>query len=38
MSIDEEVINIIQFQRAFEASSRVIRVTDELLQSLLQMV
>jgi flagellar hook-associated protein 1 FlgK len=38
VSMDEEATHIIQYQRAFEASSRVIRVTDELLTTLLQMV
>ena len=38
VSIDEEAIDIIKFQRAFEASGRMISVTDELLQSLLRLV
>lgn len=38
VSLDEEATNIIQFQRAYEASSRVIRATDELLQALLGMI
>ncbi len=38
VSLDEEATNIIQFQRAFEASGRVIRMTDELLQTILQMI
>jgi flagellar hook-associated protein 1 FlgK len=32
VSIDEETIKILQFQRAFEASARIVRVVDELLQ------
>jgi flagellar hook-associated protein 1 FlgK len=32
VSIDEETVKIIQFQRAFEASARVVRAVDELLQ------
>lgn len=38
VSVDDEAINIIQFQRAFEASGRVIKVADELLQSLLNII
>ena len=37
VSIDEEVSSLIQFQRAFEASARVITVTDRMLESLLNM-
>ena len=32
VSIDEESISILQFQRAYEASARVVKVVDELLQ------
>jgi flagellar hook-associated protein 1 FlgK len=32
VSIDEETVKILQFQRAFEASARVVRAVDELLQ------
>jgi flagellar hook-associated protein 1 FlgK len=32
VSIDEETIQILQFQRSFEASARVVKVVDELLQ------
>jgi flagellar hook-associated protein 1 FlgK len=38
VSLDEESINLIQFQRAFEAASRIISATDELMQALLQMI
>jgi flagellar hook-associated protein 1 FlgK len=38
VSVDEEATNIIQFQRAFQASSQVISVTDQLLQSLMTMM
>lgn len=38
VSIDEEAADILQFQRSFEAASRVIRVTDELLQTIINMV
>jgi flagellar hook-associated protein 1 FlgK len=32
VSIDEETVQILQFQRSYEASARLIRVVDELLQ------
>ncbi len=35
VSLDEEVASLILFQRAFEASARVITVTDRMLESLL---
>ena len=38
VSLDEEAAQLIQYQRAFEAASRIVRVTDELLQTLLGMV
>ncbi|HOR29571.1 MAG TPA: flagellar basal body rod C-terminal domain-containing protein, partial [Candidatus Sumerlaeota bacterium] len=38
VSLDEEATNIIQYQRAFEASSRVIRIADELIETVLQIV
>jgi len=37
VSINEETTNIIQFQRAFQASARVVSVIDELLQTTLGM-
>ncbi|MFO0676814.1 MAG: flagellar hook-associated protein FlgK [Polyangiaceae bacterium] len=36
VSLDEETVNLTKFQRAFEASTRVLRAADELLQGLLQ--
>jgi flagellar hook-associated protein 1 FlgK len=38
VSLDEEATNLIKYQRAFQASSRVIGVVDELMQSLINMV
>ena len=35
VSIDEEVTNLIRFERAYQASARVIQVADDLLQQLL---
>jgi flagellar hook-associated protein FlgK len=38
VSIEEEMANLTQFQRAFDASAKVMRTADELLQTLLQAV
>lgn len=38
VNIDEEVTNLLQFQRAFEASARVITTTDRMLETLLNIV
>ncbi|HJT18935.1 MAG TPA: flagellar hook-associated protein FlgK [Nitrospira sp.] len=35
VSIDEELVNLIQYQRGFEAASRLISITDQMLQTLL---
>jgi flagellar hook-associated protein 1 FlgK len=37
VNIDEEMINLIKFQRAFEASSRLVRAYDEVAQTLIQL-
>jgi flagellar hook-associated protein 1 FlgK len=37
VSIDEETTNLMQFQHAFDASARVVRVADEMLDSILKM-
>lgn len=38
VSIDEEMTKLIQFQRAFESSSMLVRTADEMYQSLIAMV
>lgn len=38
VNIDEEMTKLIQFQRAFESSSLLVRTTDEMYQSLIDMV
>ncbi|MDQ7055154.1 MAG: flagellar basal body rod C-terminal domain-containing protein [Persephonella sp.] len=38
VNIDEELINLTKLQRAYEASAKVINVTDELLQTVLNLV
>ncbi|MEI7812254.1 MAG: flagellar hook-associated protein FlgK [Ignavibacteria bacterium] len=38
VSIDEEMTNVIKFQRSYDASAKLIKVADELLQTLMQMV
>lgn len=38
VSLDEEATNIIQFQRAYEAASKIISVTDEMLQTVLGLI
>jgi flagellar hook-associated protein 1 FlgK len=37
VNIDEEVTNMIQFQRAFQAASRIISTSDEMYQALINM-
>jgi flagellar hook-associated protein 1 FlgK len=37
VSVDEELVNMIKFQRGFEAASRLIRVSDEMLQTILSL-
>lgn len=38
VSLDEEVTNLLLFQRAFEASARVVTVTDRMLETLLNVI
>ena len=37
VSLDEEAANLIRYQRAFEASARIIKITDELLELVLNL-
>ena len=37
VSLDEETIDMVRFQRAFEASSRVIRSLDEIIETIINM-
>ncbi|MBZ0199495.1 MAG: flagellar hook-associated protein FlgK [Ignavibacteriaceae bacterium] len=38
VSIDEEMTNVIRFQRSYDASAKLIKVADEMLQTIIQMV
>jgi len=38
VSLDEEAVNLIKYQKMYEASARVIRVADEILSTLIEMV
>ncbi len=38
VNVDEELVNLTRYQRAYEAAARVVTVTDELLQTVLGMV
>ncbi|MBI3544767.1 MAG: flagellar hook-associated protein FlgK, partial [Deltaproteobacteria bacterium] len=37
VSLDEETTNLVQFQHAFDACAKVIKVADEMLESILRM-
>jgi len=37
VSLDEEAANLIRYQRAFEAGARIIKITDELLQMVIDL-
>ncbi|MDQ6733766.1 MAG: flagellar hook-associated protein FlgK, partial [Nitrospirota bacterium] len=37
VSLDEELVNMMTYQRAFEASSRVVVMADELMQTILSL-
>jgi flagellar hook-associated protein 1 len=38
VSLDEEALNLMKYQRAYQAAARVVTVADEMLQTLMQMV
>lgn len=38
VSIDEEMTNVIRFQRSYDASAKLIKVADEMLQTIIQLV
>lgn len=38
VSVDEEMINVIQFQNAFEAASKLITTADEMLETVMNMI
>ena len=38
VSMDEEAINLMQYQRAFQGSARFITVVDEMLQTVLGLI
>jgi flagellar hook-associated protein 1 FlgK len=38
VSLDEEMTNVIRFQRSYDASAKLIKVADEMLQTLMNMV
>ena len=38
VSLDEEMTNMIKFQRAFDAAARLVNTADEMFQTLLNMV
>ncbi|MCC6677060.1 MAG: flagellar hook-associated protein FlgK [Phycisphaerales bacterium] len=38
VSVDEEAINLLQYQRQYQGAARLISITDEMMQTLIQMV
>jgi flagellar hook-associated protein 1 FlgK len=38
VNLDEEMVNLVKFQSAYDASAKMITATDELLQTILSMV
>jgi flagellar hook-associated protein 1 FlgK len=38
VSIDEEMANVIKFQRSYDASAKLISVADEMLETIINMV
>jgi len=37
VSLDEEATNLIRFQRAYEAGAKIIQLTDELLETIINL-
>ncbi len=38
VNVDEEMVNVLNFQRSYDAAARLIRIADEMLQTLIEMV
>jgi flagellar hook-associated protein 1 FlgK len=38
VSLDEEMANVLKFQRSYDAASKMVKVADEMIQTILQMV
>jgi flagellar hook-associated protein 1 FlgK len=38
VNVDEEMVNVLNFQRSYDAAARLIKVADEMLQTLINMV
>jgi flagellar hook-associated protein 1 FlgK len=37
VSLDEEAISLLQYQKAYEAAARFLRIADEMTQTILQL-
>jgi len=38
VSLDEEMTNVLKYQRSYDAASKMIKVADEMMQTILDMV
>jgi flagellar hook-associated protein 1 FlgK len=38
VSLDEEAVNLVEFQRAYEANANVVKIVDELLENVLALL
>jgi flagellar hook-associated protein 1 len=38
VSLDEEMANVLKFQRSYDAASKMVKIADEMIQTILQMV
>jgi len=38
VSLDEEMTNLIKYQRAFEAAAKIVQAVDEIMETLVNMV